>query len=145
MTGALVGGAPVAGEHAVVHGQADLVLMAVGQEYPAHPVDLVAQIGDIGNDQVNAEHVRFGKHQAAVDDDDILAVLEGGHVQPDLPETAEGDEPEPGIVALRFFHRKILSHLLCGTAWGWFFTRAAILSSHRAIQSMPGVVSPCVA
>ena len=86
--------------------RADMVLVAMGQKYPAHPVDLVAQIGNIGDDQIDAEHVRLGKHQAAVDDDDVLAILEDGHVQADLPEPAEGDEPETGIVVLScFFHR----------------------------------------
>src|SRR6185369_13231268 len=55
------------------------------------------QVGDVGDDQVNAEHMRLGEHQAAIDDDDIIAVLENGHVQADLPQPAEGDDLQAGM------------------------------------------------
>ena len=76
---------------------ADMVLVAVGEEDPAHPVGPFEQVGDVGDDQVDAEHVRLGEHEAAIDDDDVLAVLENGHVQADLPQPAKGDDLQAGM------------------------------------------------
>ena len=71
---------------------ADMVLVAVGQADGADLVAAFAQPGDIGDDVIDAEHVRLGKHQAAVDDDDVVAVLIGHHVHADFAQAAEGDD-----------------------------------------------------
>src|SRR3990172_2673869 len=55
---------------------------------------LVPEIGDVGDDEIDAEHLLVGEHQAAVDDDDVVAVLEDEHVLADLAHPAERDDPE---------------------------------------------------
>ncbi len=68
---------------------ADVVLMAVAQEDAEHVTALVQQVRDVGQDQVDAEHVLLGEHEAGVDDQDLVLPLEGPHVDADLAEAAE--------------------------------------------------------
>ena len=73
---------------------ADMVLVGVGdQERPDVRLPL-AEVGDVGDDEVDPEHLLVGEHQAAVDHDDVVAVLEHVHVLPDLADTAERDDPK---------------------------------------------------
>lgn len=69
---------------------ADMVFMTVGEKDRPHLFRTVGKIGDVWNDDVDAEHIRLGKHQATVDDDDVITVFENGHVEADLAETARG-------------------------------------------------------
>jgi hypothetical protein len=46
------------------------------------------KIADIGNDQVDAEQIGPGKHQAAVDGYGRFAVFDQHHVEAKLTETA---------------------------------------------------------
>ena len=62
------------------------------------------EVGDVGDDEVDAEHLLVGEHQAAVDDDDVVAVLEHVHVLADLAHPAERDDPERLVVVGRW-HR----------------------------------------
>ena len=93
---------------------ADVVLVGVGdQERPDVGLAL-AEVGDVGDDEVDAEHLLVGEHQAAVDDDDVVAVLDDVHVLADLPHPAERDDPErrvAGIGRRRFSlrHRSLRS------------------------------------
>ncbi len=58
------------------------------------------EVGDVGDDEVDAEHLLVGEHQAAVDDDDVVAVLEHVHVLADLADAAERDDAERLVWAL---------------------------------------------
>ena len=71
---------------------ADVVLMTVGQEHAADFFLILDKVRHVRNDKVNAVHVVFGKAETAVDDDDILAVFENGHVLADLIESPEGND-----------------------------------------------------
>ena len=75
------------------HG-ARVVLVAVGDEDGADLVLVLAQVGDVGDDEVHAGHVLFGEHNPGVDDDDVVAVLKGHHVLADFAEAAQGDDPQ---------------------------------------------------
>ena len=94
-----------AGQRAGVHGharelrqhvrqRADVVLVGVGDEERPHVLAALLEIGDVGDDEVDAEHLLVGEHEAAVDDDDVVAVLEHVHVLADLPHPAERDDAE---------------------------------------------------
>ena len=48
------------------------------------------QIGDVGDDDVDAEQFGFGEHQAGVDDDDVVAPANGHAVHSELAQAAEG-------------------------------------------------------
>src|SRR5207245_1754350 len=74
---------------------ADVIFMPVAQEDSEHVAAAVEQIGDVGKDQVDSEHVLLGEHQPRVDDEDLLVPFEGPHVDADLAEAAEREVPEP--------------------------------------------------
>ena len=74
--------------------RADVVLVGVGDEERPDLVAVLLEIADVGDDEVDAEHLLVGEHEAAVDDDDVVAVLEHVHVLADLPHPAERDDAE---------------------------------------------------
>ena len=51
---------------------ADVVFVAVGEDDGADVVAVLDEIADVGNDDVDAEQLFFGEHQAGVDDDDVV-------------------------------------------------------------------------
>ena len=73
---------------------ADVVFVRVRQQQAAHFALALEQIGDLVDDQINAEHLFFGKLYACVDDDDVVAGLVGRHVTADLAATAEWEHPQ---------------------------------------------------
>ena len=68
---------------------ADVVLVGVGDQERLDRVPPLAQVRHVGHDEVDAEHLLVGEHQAAVDDDDLVPVLEDVHVLADLADAAE--------------------------------------------------------
>ena len=66
-----------------------MVLVAVGEDDRLDVVDAVAQVGEVRQDEVDAEHLGRREHQAGVDDDDPAVVLDDGHVLADLAQAAE--------------------------------------------------------
>ena len=76
-----------------------VVLVAVGDEKATDAGLILNEVGDIGDDAVDAVHVVAGEGHAAVHHDDLAAVFVGGHVFADLVETAKRDD-------LQFFSHK---------------------------------------
>ena len=73
---------------------ADVILVGVGDEERLDVLPALLEVGDVRHDEVDAEHLLVGEHQPAVDDDDVVAVLEDVHVLADLAHPAERDDPE---------------------------------------------------
>ena len=71
-----------------------MVLVAVGEHDAVHPVLALAQVGELGQDQVDAGHVGVGEHDPAVEDDDAALDLDAGAVAADLAQAAEEDDPD---------------------------------------------------
>ena len=71
-----------------------MILVGVGDDEGLDPLALVAQVGDVRHDEVDAVHLLLGEHQAAVDDDDLVGELEDRHVLADLADAAERDDPQ---------------------------------------------------
>ena len=99
-----------------VGNRADVILVSVRKQDPADAVLVCLQVGDIGNDQVNARHIVIGKAETAVNDDQIIVVFDDGHVFADLAQPSERNDADlPG----RFFffgsscHCKSFLLLLC--------------------------------
>jgi hypothetical protein len=84
-----------------VRQRADVVLVGVGDEERLDVGAALLEVRDVGDDEVDAEHLLVGEHEAAVDDDDLVAVLEDVHVLADLAHPAERDDAERLIVAVR--------------------------------------------
>ena len=74
-----------------------MVFVAVGQEETEDLILALRQVGDVGQHQVNAQHFLFREHQAGVDDDDVLVILEGHHVATDLAQTPQGNGTQLGL------------------------------------------------
>ena len=72
--------------------RADVVFVAVGQNDAAHPLAVFGQVGDIGDDDVDAQQFGFGKHQAGVDDDNVVTPANGHAVHPELAQAAQGHD-----------------------------------------------------
>ncbi len=73
---------------------ADVVLVGVGDEERLDVGAALLEVGDVGDDEVDAEHLLVGEHEPAVDDDDVVAELEDVHVLADLAHPAERDDAE---------------------------------------------------
>ena len=69
----------------------DMVLMAVGDHEALHLVDIVLQIGHIGNDKVNPQHIVRRERKAAVHHDNTVFVLERSNVHANLLQTPQRD------------------------------------------------------
>src|SRR5690606_10986898 len=80
---------------------ADVVLVAVGQHPAAHLVGVLDHPVDLRHDDVDAQHLRLGEGQAAVDEQDLVVVLEGEHVLADLAHAAERDDLQLAVVLER--------------------------------------------
>ena len=72
-----------------VRNRADVVFVAVREHHADHVVEPVLDRLEVGEDQIDAGLVLLGEQHAAVDDEELAAVLEHGHVAADLAEAAE--------------------------------------------------------
>ena len=70
----------------------DMVFVPVREDDAAHTGGVVFQIGDVGQNDINAVHVFIREAHAAIHHDDVVAVLKCRHVFADLTETAERDD-----------------------------------------------------
>ena len=80
------------GQH--VRQAADVVLVGVGDQECLDVLAAFLEVGDVGHDEVDAEHLLVGEHEPAVDDDDLVAVLEDVAVLADLADAAERDDAQ---------------------------------------------------
>ena len=74
----------------------DVILMAVGDQVAEDPIAMLLQVGDIGDQQVHAEHRIVGKAYPGVDHDQVLAVSEDHHIVADLLQAAQGNRAQAG-------------------------------------------------
>src|ERR1700694_3461234 len=68
---------------------ADVVFVPMAQENAEHVLFPVHEVRDVGKDKVDAAHVLLRKHQARVDDEDLLFPLQRPHVDAVLAEAAQ--------------------------------------------------------
>jgi len=62
----------------------DVVFMPVCEYDAADLVAVLDEVADVGNDDVDAEQLFFGEHQASVDYDNVVAVAESETVHAEL-------------------------------------------------------------
>lgn len=81
-----------------------MILVSVCDKDASELLLVASDISEIRDDAVNAGHVLFREAHAAVDDDDVVIVFEGGHVLADLSDTAQrNDLYRIGILILGVF------------------------------------------
>src|SRR5256885_4052796 len=61
----------------------------MGEERRLDPVGVLAQVGEIREDEVDPRHLRLGEHDPAVDHEDAVVDFEAEAVATDLPEPAQ--------------------------------------------------------
>src|SRR5712691_7659435 len=69
--------------------------MAVAEKDAEHLAARFEQVRDVGQDEVDPEHVLLGEHEPCVDDEDLVLPLERPHVDADLTEAAERQVSKP--------------------------------------------------
>jgi hypothetical protein len=79
--------------------RAEMILVAVRDHDRLDVVGPLAQIGEVGQHEIDPKHVGGREPESGVDDDDPAAVLDDGHVLADLAEAAEGQYPQPATHA----------------------------------------------
>ena len=68
---------------------ADVIFVAVRQHQRLQLSLAVLEIGEVGDDQIDARQIRLRKHRAGVDDDSRLPTRDGHHVEAELAQAAE--------------------------------------------------------
>ena len=76
-----------------VRQRADVILVPVREHDRAHHLLPLAEIREVGQDEVDAEMLVAREREPGVDDDDRAVRLVDGHVLADLAEAAERDDP----------------------------------------------------
>ena len=66
--------------------------MAVGQDEAPDLFSVFQQVGGVGDHEVDSQHLLFRKHEAGIDDQEVLFRSDHGHIHPDLPYASEGDD-----------------------------------------------------
>ena len=66
----------------------DMVLVPVGDEYSTNAISMLAQVGQIWDQEVDTEHVLFGKPDSGVDNDDIGTVLQQEQILANFAESS---------------------------------------------------------
>ena len=66
----------------------DVVLVPVGEHDRLDVVGALAQVGEVGQHEVDPEHLGGREHQPGVDEHDPAVVLDHGHVLADLAQAA---------------------------------------------------------
>ena len=72
--------------------RADVVFVTVGDDDAAHLVAVLGQIGHIGDDVIDPQHVVFGEHQAGIDDEDFAAVFVHHQIAAHFTQPPQGDD-----------------------------------------------------
>ena len=68
-----------------------MVFVAVGEDDAADALAVFGEIGNVGDDDVDAEQFGFGEHESGVDDDDVVAPADGHAVHTELAQAPERD------------------------------------------------------
>jgi hypothetical protein len=84
-----------------------VIFVPVRHEQGPKLVGALAQIGEIVDDDVDAEHFVIGEHQTAVDDDQVVASFDDRHVPADLAAAAEGHDANERLVGRSWYDERV--------------------------------------
>ena len=99
--------------------RADVVFVRVREDDRAHHALVLLQVGDVGDDDVDAEQFLLGKHQAGVDHDDVVAAAKSEHVHAELAQSAERNGPQRRICAQIVFCPRTSGNIVSQRDGGW--------------------------
>ena len=83
---------------------ADVVFVAMGQDQADNISTPLFKGTDVGQYQVDAEHVGFGKHQSAIDQQDFALRFDAEQVHTNFTKTAKGEQADLFIMFSRIVH-----------------------------------------
>ena len=89
----------------------DVVLVGMGQDDGPGRLPLFLQIADIRDDQVDAQELGAGEHDAAVHRDHGVTPLQRQHVGAELSQPSQGNDPQGFHLGLASRHRREPFHL----------------------------------
>src|SRR5258706_7029641 len=69
----------------------DVVLVAVGEDDAAHPLAVLDEVGNVGNNDVDSQPFSFREHEAGLADDNVIAPADRHAVHTELAEAPQGD------------------------------------------------------
>ena len=69
---------------------ANVVLVPMCQHNPAHALAVFNEIRNIGNNNIDTQQFGLGKHQAGIDNDNVIAPAQGHAVHAELAQSAQG-------------------------------------------------------
>ena len=105
-----------------------MILMTVGDENTLDFVGILNSIAEIGNNQINAEHIGIGERKSAVNEYHITLTLIERHILADLVKSAQKCNPDRYLglrrallallASLRLLRRRRLFARLIGTLFG---------------------------
>ena len=75
---------------------ADMVLVAVGDDHAFDAILILLHIGEVGQDDVHAQHFVIGERHAAVDEEGVVPVFEQGDVLADFVQAAQEGQAHRG-------------------------------------------------
>ena len=81
--------------------RAEMVLVAVRHDDRLDVLRTLAQVGEVRQHQIDADHLRRREAQPDVHHDDPAVLLDDRHVLADLPQPAEGQDAQRGAHAWR--------------------------------------------
>ena len=71
-----------------------MIFMPVSQHNAADFIAVLQKVGDVRNNDINPEQLGFGKHQAGVNDDNVITVTHGHAVHSKFAKAAKGYKME---------------------------------------------------
>ena len=92
-----------------IRDRADMVLVTVRDTHAANAIRVLFEVSHVGDDHVDPRHLLVRKDQAAVDDENVVLILDHGHVFADLSHPAQRDDSEfmlHKVLSIRFFRRR---------------------------------------
>ena len=84
----------------------DMVLVTMCQKDTLNFIFILNQICNIGNNQVNAEHIVFREHQACINQDHVVPVTKYRHIFTNFAQTTQRDNLD---LMLKFTQKKYTS------------------------------------
>jgi len=69
--------------------RSDMILVPMRQDDAANKVAIFQQIRNIGDNNIDAQQLGLGKHEPAIDNNDVIAVADGHAVHAELAHPAE--------------------------------------------------------
>jgi hypothetical protein len=69
-----------------------VIFVAVGQDDAANALAVLDEVGDVGDNDVDAKQFGFGEHESGVDDDDVVSPADRHAVHAEFAEAPQGDD-----------------------------------------------------